>query len=197
MNKASQRQSGWGTRGQTLAEVGIALPLLTLLLVGTLQVGWVLYQAHVVRKTAREAVNLISRQVAIGDAETVVQGMQVYPGGAFNPHAKLILSVLQVGTSGPNAGHTIIVQRHSIGSLGGTSLIGNPAQGHFGPGPAYAALDTVNDTSLQTGALPNGLSVQTNQTVYVSELFTARSDLASMGFWNVTFPATLYANAFF
>jgi Flp pilus assembly protein TadG len=187
----------WSTRGQTLAEVGIALPLLIFLLVGTLQTGWVVYQGHVVRKTAREAVNLISRQVTFGDAETIVQGMQVYPGGAFNPNAKLILTVLAKGTSGPNNGKTIVVQRHSIGNISGTSLFGNPGQGHFGAAPTYTANDQVNDTSLQVATLPNGLQLQANQVVYVAELFTSRSNLASLSFWNVSFPTTLYANAVF
>jgi Flp pilus assembly protein TadG len=191
------RQPGWATRGQTLAEVGIALPLLTFMLVATLQTGWVLYQGHVVRKTAREAVNLISRQATLDQTETVVQGMQVYPGGAFNTHAKLILTVLARGTSGLNNGQTIIIQRHSIGNVSGTSVVGNPAQGRFGPSPTYTALDQANDTTLQTGPLPNGLNVQPNQVVYVAELFTSRSDLASLGFWNIAFPTTLHANAFF
>ena len=190
-------QSGWSTRGQTLAEVGIALPLLIFLVVGTLQTGWVIYQGHVVRKTAREAVNLISRQVTFDDTETIVQGMQVYPGGAFDPNAKLILTVLARGTSGLNNGKTIVVQRHSIGSVSGTSLFGNPGQGHFGAAPTYVANDQAGDTSLQVGSLPNGLQVQANQVVYVAELFTSRSDLASLSFWNVSFPSTLYANAIF
>ena len=191
-----QRHSTWGSRGQTLAEVAIALPLLIVLLVGMLQVGWVLYQGHVSRKIAREGANLLSRQVTFPNTETVIQGSQPYPGGTFDANAKLILSVVKLGTGGQNNGLPIITARHSIGSLGGTSLIGNPGGGSYTGSPSYNAVNPDNDTGIRA-TLPVGLTLAAGQSVFVSELYTRRSDMASMAFWNIQFPATLYASAFF
>lgn len=185
-----------GSRGQTLAEVGIVLPLLIFLAVGTLHFGWGLYQSHVVRKIARESANMISRQVTFAATEAAVQAMPVFPGGTFDANAKLILSVLQQGT-GSNAGHTVIVQRHSVGGLSGTSILGNPSSGAFGPSPHYNALNPATDTSIRVSSLPNGLSVAAGQSVYVAELYTRRSNMASMSFWGIAFPTTLYASSFF
>src|SRR5262249_19753571 len=111
----SQRQSWW-CRGQTLAEVAITLPLLTLLLVGTLQVGWTFYQDHVLTKVAREAANMISRQVTLTETGTVIHDNTTpYAGGSFDNNAKLILSVVQLGTAGANNNLPIIMERYIVG----------------------------------------------------------------------------------
>ncbi len=188
--------SGWGSRGQTLAEVALALPVLIVLLVGTLQVGWALYQGHVVEKVAREAANMISRQVTFGATGTAIQNSQLYPGGPFDPNAKLILSVVRLGTGGPNNNLPIIAQRYTIGSLSGTSAIGNPGTGSYTGGPNYTAVDPNGDTGIRA-TLPGGLTLVSGQQVFVSELYMRRSDMASMSTWGVTFPDKLYARAFF
>jgi hypothetical protein len=192
----AQRHATWGSRGQTLAEVAIALPLLIVLMVGTMQVGWVLYQCHVSRKIAREGANMLSRQAGFPTTEAVIQGSQPYPGGTFNANAKLILSVVRLGTGGQNNGLPIITSRHSIGSLGGTSQIGDPGGGSYTGAPSYNAVNPNDDTAIRA-TLPTGLNLDPGQSVFVSELFTRRSDLASMSFWNVQFPNTLYARAMF
>lgn len=186
----------WGTRGQTLAEVAITLPLLILMLVGTLQVGWVLYQDHVVKKVAREAANMISRQVTFDSVETVIQNSQLYPGGSFGSNAKLILSVVRLGTGGSNLNLPIISQRHSIGSLGGTSSIGNPGGSSYTGGPNYVATSPDADTGIRA-SLPTGLTLVSGQIVFVAELYMRRSDMADMSYWNIQFPDTYYSRVFF
>ena len=193
----SYRHSRLGSRGQTLAEVAIALPMLIVLVVGMLQVGWVLYQGHVVRKVAREGANLISRQVTFADTGTVIRGSSVYPGGAFDANATMILSVIRPG-AGSNAGFNVITQRLTIGSLGGASVVGSPGAGSYSGSPNYTALNPDTDTGIRAvNPLPNGLTLSAGQAVYVSELYTRRSDMDSLTHWGVAFPATLYASAFF
>src|SRR5207245_3258391 len=116
----------WGRRGQTLAEVAITMPLLIIMVIGTLQFGWVIYQDHVAVKVAREAANMISRQVTFDAVETAIKNSQLSPGGSFDSNAHLILSVVRLGTGGSNNGLPIISQRHSIGGLSGSSPTRNP-----------------------------------------------------------------------
>jgi len=186
----------WGTRGQTLAEVAITLPLLILMLVGTLQVGWALYQDHVVKKVAREAANMISRQVTMDSVATAIQNSQLYPGGSFNSNAKLILSVVRLGTGGSNNGLPIISQRRSIGSLSGTSSIGNPGAGSYTGGPNYVATNPDGDTGIGA-SMPTGLTLVSGQIVYVAELYMRRSDMADLSQWGITMPSTYYTRVFF
>ncbi len=186
-------------RGQTLAEVGIVLPLLTILMVGTLQIGFLLYQGHVVRKVAREAANLLSRQVTLDTTGTTIQSWGVPHLNGFDAHAKLILTVLQVANGGSNAGSVIIAQRHTVGSLNANSILGNPAASAFASTANHPALDpNGNSGLLATNPLPNGLTLTAGDTIFVAELFIERQDIAPI-LWPValTFPDTLYANAFF
>lgn len=191
------RRRGLGSRGQTLAEVAIVLPLLLTLCVGTLQLGYVLYQGHVVRKVAREAANLLSRQANFDATATAIQTSLPHLGG-FDPNARLVLSVVQLGVGGSNVGLPIITQRLEVGNLGGASIIGNPPSTAFGSGPNYPAIDPNNNTGLRTSALPNGLTVGAGDAIYVAELFIDRKDIAQITWpFAITFDETLYANAIF
>ena len=186
-------------RGQTLAEIGMVIPLLMLLAVGTLQVGFVLYQGHVVHKVVREGANMLSRQVTLQATADAIQNYGVPHLTSFNADARLVLSVVQLGNSGSNAGQNIITQRIVVGGLAGTSILGNPSAGAFGGSPDYRALDPANNTALRTGTLPNGLgTLGASDTVFVAELFVDRKDIASLRWpFNIPFDDTLYANAFF
>ena len=191
------RRRRLGHRGQTLAEVAIVLPLLLTLCIGTLQLGFVLYQGHVVRKVAREAANLLSRQANFDATAAAIQTSLPHLGG-FDPNAKLILSVVQLGVGGANAGQPIIAQRLEVGSLGGNSIIGNPPSTAFGSGPNYPALDPNNNTSLLTGTLPNGLTVTAGDAIFVAELYINRRDIAQIAWpFAIAFDDHLYANAIF
>jgi hypothetical protein len=188
-----------GRRGQVLAEVGFVLPLLTVLFVGTLQFGYVLYQGHVVHKVAREAANMLSRQVTLDATAAAIHDWAVPHLGAFDGNAKLILSVLQVGTAGSNAGTTIITQRYSVGNLTATSLVGNPPSSAYAGTANHPALDPAENAGIRaTSPLPNGLTLGASDTVFVAELFIDRKDIANI-IWpvSIVFPDTLYGSAFF
>jgi hypothetical protein len=192
-----RRPSTWANRGQTLAEVALALPLLIIMVVATFEVGFLLYQDHVVKKLAREGANLLSRAVSMADIETVIEGAHPYPGGNFVDNGKLILSVVRLGTSGTNEDEPIITQRHVIGDAAGDSALGNVPAGSYTGAPNYNAVDPADDTSIRPSALPNGLTVSAGQSVFVAEIYTNRKDIASLAPFGITPPSTFYAITFF
>lgn len=188
-------------RGQALAEVAIVLPILFVLLIGTLQLGFGIYQDHIVRKVAREAGSLISRQVTLQMTGDAIQGaLDAVPHlGGFTGNATLILSVVQLGAAGTaNEGVPIITRRVTLGSLGGASILGDPPQSAFGPAPNYPALAPGTNTALQTAPLPNGLTMTDADTLFVAELFVDRTDIvASLWPFTTAFSDPIYANAIF
>lgn len=188
-------------RGQALAEIAIVLPLLLMLFVGTLELGFVLYQGHLVRKIAREAGSLLSRQVTLEATSTAMQGaIDAVPHlGGFAGNATLILSVVQEGNAGTsNDGKPIIVRRVTVGSIGGGSILGDPPQSAFGPAPNYPALDPASNTALQTEPLPNGLTIGPADVLFVAEVYLDLREIAG-GLWPFTaaFDDPLYANVIF
>lgn len=196
--RLAARRRPLGQSGQTLAEIGIVLPMLMIITVATFQVGYYLYQGHVVRKVAREAANMISRQVSLQQTADAIRDYSIPYVGSFTGNAKLVLSVVQLGTSGTNAGLNIITQQVTVGSLGGTSILGDPGAGAFGPAPNYRALDPAGNSALRTGALPNGLgTLAAAETIFIAELWVDRKDMATMVIPGVNLDEVLYANSFF
>src|SRR5262245_20896635 len=92
--------------GQTLAELGILLPFLLLLLFGVMEFGWALFQSNVIRGYAREAANLISRNRSLEEAEQAIIAASDAGGpviiGAGESDSKMILSIVTLGASGAN-----------------------------------------------------------------------------------------------
>jgi hypothetical protein len=166
--------------------------------IGTLQIGWMLYQQHVMGKVAREAANMISRQTPFATVESAMTQSQLYPGsGGFSGNATLILSVVTLGTGGSNAGLPIISQRRVIGGLGGSSQLGNPGAGSYTGGPTYSANNPNDDTGILATLPAALLPLTTSQAVFVSELYMRRSDLIPLTFLGLTPPDTFYSSAFF
>ena len=63
------------TRGQTLLEFALCLPLVLVLALGVIEVSYALLDQHVVTKLSREGANLISRDSSLldaGDRKSVV-----------------------------------------------------------------------------------------------------------------------------
>ena len=89
------------SRGQTLAEFGIVLSLLMVVVLGIFQVGYLIYQQYGAMNLAREGANLISRQSSLDVAESAIRAAQADP--RFDADTRLVLSVVQLGAGGPNA----------------------------------------------------------------------------------------------
>ena len=104
------------------------------------------------------------------------------------------MSVVKLGVGGANKDVPIIVQRHSVGSFAGSSVLGDPPQSAYGVWPDYIAFDADNDASIRvSGTLPNGLTLTPGESVYVTEVFTQRTSIVPF----MPLPNTLYQSAYF
>jgi len=178
--------------GQALFEFGVTLPILMALVLGVIEFGYALFQIQLVTSMAREGSNLIARQVTINDAEAALQTMSGLV--RFDANSTLIFSVVRLGVGGANKDVPIIVQRHSVGSFAGSSVLGDPPQSAYGVWPDYIAFDADNDASIRvSGTLPNGLTLTPGESVYVTEIFTQRTSIVPF----MPLPNTLYQSAYF
>ena len=186
--------------GQTLAELGIVMPFLMFLLLGIVQVGYLIYQQYDAIHLAREAANLIARDGDMDQAANAIEKAQLTRN--FNSDVKLVLSVLQLGpTGGQNDGVPIIMNRYiPPGSFTGTSVLGDPSPDKYNspasnpPDPTYTAKSPDRDKDLQAKLpLPNNLTIGPNQSVYVAEIFIRRRDILPFS----RTPGPLYAAAYF
>ena len=178
--------------GQALFELGITMPILVALVLGVIQLGYVLFQTLLVSSIAREGSNLISRQVAIADTETALQAMSGIV--RFDSNSALILSVVKLGMTGSNKDEPIIVQRHTLGSFEAHSVLGDPPSSAYDVAPDYNAVNADNDGAIRvSGTLPNGLTLTAGESLYVTEVFTRSTSIVPF----LPVPDTLYASAFF
>ena len=184
-------------RGQTLVEFSMVLPLLLLLVLGVIEVGYALYENHQIIKLAREGSNLISRQSTLQEAETALLAATT-PPITFNQDGKLILSVVRLGTGGGNLNRPIIAQRRVIGTLSAGSVLGDPDPSAYNGAPNYVAQNADNDTRIRiAGALPNGLTLVAGQSVYVTEVYTHHNLITPFERFGARLPSNLYASAYF
>ena len=187
------REARGRSRGQTLAEFGITISLLIVLILGIFQVGYLIYQQYVAINLAREGANLALRETSLDVVEAAIRSARP----DFDADTKLILSVVQLGPKGgPNAGEPIITQRHAAGTLTGASVLGEPPSSSYGAGPTYTAKDPLGDTSIRARTpLPNSLTILPDQSVYVAEIYLKRRDITPLA--GVQLPNSLYSVAYF
>ena len=87
--------------GQTLLEFALVVPLVLLLVLGVVEVGYALLDQHVVTKLTREGSNLISRDTSLADAATAMRSMSSRPVNFNDGSSKVIFSVVKkVATAG-------------------------------------------------------------------------------------------------
>jgi hypothetical protein len=187
------------SRGQSLVEFAVVLPVLCLAAFGLIEVSYALLHQHVVAKLTREGSNLISRDVSLQDAAAAMRSMSTQPVD-FDGEARLVLSVIKrVATTGAaNYDRVILYQRHEIGGMSGaTSRLHTQGPGTFRGAPDYEAVNSDNDTNLQITNLPAGLSVPPGGLIYVTEIFAAHERLTPLDAFGVSIPRTLYSVAYF
>jgi TadE-like protein len=190
---AAPMRGGQRRGGQMLAELGITLGFLLVLILAILEVGYLIYQQYDAINLAREAANLILRDNDLDVAEAAIRAAQLTR--TFDSDVKLILSVVQLGSVGPSTNKPIIINRHVAGTLDGTSVLGDPPSSAYGPGPSYIANDPARDTSIQARTpLPHGLRLNAGESVFVAEVYVKRRDILRM---SATDSPSLYAAAFF
>jgi Flp pilus assembly protein TadG len=186
--------------GQSLLEFAIILPLVMVLVLGVIEVGYGLLDMHVVTKLAREGSNLISRNTSLGAAGDVMKSMSTRPVNFANGGgSKLIFSVIKKGTAGtPNAGQNILYQRHEVGNLAKSSQL-STSGGSWPTAPDYTATSPDTNTSLRV-TLPPGVPatlVSTNGFVYITEIWTTHTLITPFDRFGVTVPSHLYSIAYF
>jgi hypothetical protein len=198
MKALSMRMRRSSCSGQALVEFAVILPLLLLLLMGVVELGYALLDQHVVTKLTREGSNLTSRGTSLADAATALTMMSSRPVD-FNSKSRLILSVLRkVSTPGSaNYDHVIVYQRYAYGHLSASSGLATRGSGSFGGSPDYQAANSDNDTNLQVTNLPPGLVMGRGGMMYVTEIFTTHELITPLGSLGVGVPGTLYAVAYF
>jgi Flp pilus assembly protein TadG len=184
--------------GQALAEFAVVLPLLLLLMLGVVELGYALLDQHVVTKLTREGSNLTSRGTSLADAATALTMMSSRPVD-FNSRSELILSVLRkVATQGAaNYDKVIVYQRYQYGHLAASSALATRGAGSFGDSPDFQAANSDNDTNLQVTNLPPGLLMGRGGLMYVTEIFTTHDLLTPLDRLGVGVPGRLYAIAYF
>jgi Flp pilus assembly pilin Flp len=186
------------TRGQSVIEFALVLPLLLVVVLGVIETSYALLDQHVVTKLTREGSNLISRETTLADAAAVMKSMSGRPVD-FNSNSKVIFSVIRRGaTSGTNNfNKDILYQRYEYGTLAATSLLSTRGSGSFGTGPEYQANNADTDASLQLTNLPSGILVNAGAMVYVTEIFTKHQLITPFDRFGVKLPNTLYSIAYF
>ncbi|HZT78321.1 MAG TPA: TadE/TadG family type IV pilus assembly protein [Vicinamibacterales bacterium] len=184
--------------GQSMIEFAIALPFLTLLALGLIELSSALLDQHVVTRLAREGSNLISRDTTLQDAVTAMRSMATRPVNFDNGTSTLILSVIKnVPTVGAaNYNQNILYQRVQYGTLSASSLLQTRGSGSFGGAPDYQANNSDNDTSLQLTNLPPGL-LTTGGLLYVTEIYSTHTMMTPLDNFGVHVPPKLYSIAYF
>ncbi len=187
-----------GSGGQSLVEFALVLPLILLLVLGVVEVGYALLDAHVVTKLTREGSNLISRDTTLQDAASAMRSMSSRPVNFSNGSSKLIFSVIKRGatTGTSNFNKDILYQRYEIGSLSAQSALATRGTGSFGVGPEYQAANADTDTNLQLTNLPANMMVAGGM-VYVTEIYTRHVLITPLDRFGVTVPQVLYSIAYF
>ena len=188
------------SRGQALAELGITLSLLMVVLLGIFQLSYLIDQQYVALNLAREGANLIVRPTTKGtsfdDAAAAIRSALADP--QFDVNTRLILSVVQLGPpGGPNAAKPIISQRHAWGMPTGASVLGDPPSGSYlSKDTDYAAAHLATDTNIQA-SLPKSFQMNPDQPgpVYVAEIYRKRRDIFPLA--SAQLPDSLYSVAYF
>ena len=190
-------------RGQSLLEFALIMPLILLVALGVIEVGYALLDQHVVTKLTREGSNLISRDVTITDAVTALRNMSTRPVDfVATGRSRVIFTVLRRGTTVGTANYDRVIayQRFEFGGLSGPGIqtvLQTAGAGAYNGAPDYQAVNADTDTRLQINTLPANLTIALNGSLYVTEIFTRHDLITPLSGFGVTVPSTLYSIAYF
>jgi hypothetical protein len=188
------------SQGQIIVEFVFVLPLLLLLGLGVIDMSYLLFNQHVITRLTREGSNLISRNVSLGQAATVMSSMVNPPVDLNSSNSKLIFTVLTKWGSGSNNNRDIVYKRYEIGGLAASSAFTNQgpiSSASFDPTIDYRARDPDNNTNLRVTNVPASLVLTRGQFVYVTEIYTRHVTITPLANFGMTLPSTLYSVAYF
>jgi uncharacterized protein (UPF0333 family) len=186
--------------GQILLEFAMVLPLLLLIMLGVIEMSYLLHDQHILIRLTREGSNLISRSVHISDAATAMRSMVNPPVDLNSDNSRLIFTVLTKYTSGANNDRVIVYQRYEIGGLAAASAFataGPIPPSSFGPAPDYIALNPSYNTNLRVTNVPENLDLARGRFIYVTEIYSQHTLITPFHNLGVSLPSTLYAIAYF
>ncbi|MEO8520879.1 MAG: TadE/TadG family type IV pilus assembly protein [Acidobacteriota bacterium] len=186
-------------RGQSVIEFAIVMPIVVVLVLGVLELGYALQDQHLITKLTREGSNLISRDTTVQDAATALRAMSSAPVNFDNGSSRLILSVIKRGatTGSTNYDKMVLYQRFEYGALAGTSQIQTRGGGSFGGPPDYEAAGSDSNANLQVTNLPANLVSVKGGMIYVTEIYTRHTLLTPLTRFGINVPQTLYSIAYF
>jgi hypothetical protein len=186
------------SRGQSLLEFSIAMPLVILLVLGVVEVGYALLDQQVVTKLTREGSNLISRNSSLQDATTALRTMATRPVD-FQNGSVMIFSVLKRGGTPATANFQkiILYQRTSYGNGTGGSKLLTSGTGSFRGAPDYEANNSDTDTRLQITNVPSNLITVDGGLMYVTEVWTRHTLITPFHRFGARLPENLYSIAYF
>jgi Flp pilus assembly protein TadG len=187
------------SRGQVLVEFAMVLPLLLLIVLGVVEMSYLLHNQHILIRLTREGSNLISRNITISDAATVMESMANPPVDLQDNSSRLIFTVLTKYSSGANYDRIIVYQRHEIGGLSASSAFttAGPISSSFGPAPDYIALNPANNTNLRVTNAPPNLILDQGQFVYITEIYSRHALITPFTNFGISLPSKLYSIAYF
>ena len=168
------------SRGQSVVEFAVVLPLLLIVVLGVIEVSYALLDQHVVTKMTREGSNLISRETSLADAVNALKSMSGRPVN-FNTNSKVIFSVVRRGatTGTNNYNKDVLYQRYEYGAIAGTSAISTRGAGATARAPSTQATNADGDTNIQVTNLPAGIvAVHGRHALHHRDLHDARIDHA-------------------
>jgi Flp pilus assembly protein TadG len=183
-------------RGQAIIEFTLVVPLLLMLVLGVVEVGYALLDQHVVSKLSREGANLISRDTALADAANAMRSISAPPVNFNDGSSKVIFSVVKkVATTGAsNYSKAVLYQRYVYGSFAGSSMLNNSG-GSFGTAPDYIAVNSDNDPSLVVTNVPTTMAV--GGMLYITEIYTRHPLITPFNNFGFNLPQSLYSIAYF
>lgn len=185
-------------RGQSMVEFALTVPLVMLLVLGVLDVGYVLLDQHVVTKLTREGSNLISRDTPFELAANAMRTMSTAPVD-LDSRSRLIFSVIRRGSTVGSANYDqqILYQRYETGTLAASTKLQTAGPASFGGAPNYEAANSDNNTNLRMTNIPANLVPTRGAMVYVTEIYTTHNMLTPIQQFGIPVPTTLYSIAYF
>ena len=176
MRKEAPRKNLSGQSGQAMLEYAVSAIVMATLVFGVVDFSRAIYQQQVITTLAGEGANLASRGTG-GSLSTVLSNTAsaVISDSDLNlsSHGKVIVSAAQ--TTGPNV--ATVIGQASQGSLSASSRVG-----------VYQG----------TATLPAGAVPQTNQTVYVAEVYYTFQPITPIGkLIQTVLPVRLYDAAYY
>jgi hypothetical protein len=186
------------TRGQSVIEFAMVMPLLLLIVLGVVEVSYALLDQHVITKLSREGSNLISRDTSLADSAAALKSMSGRPVD-FSTNARLIFSVVRRGatTGSSNFNKDVLYQRYEYGALSASSMISTRGSASYGTGPDYTAANPDGDTNIQVTNLPAGITLTTGGMLYITEIYVQHELITPFDKFGVTVPKILYSIAYF